>query len=176
LEAARTNVSARQGSSEAELFTLHCKTNRQAVVYSLCVDFEPVVGQRVPVWAAVVDKEKHRIRPPISQFMLPFKFPALNWENAEFRGVGLDRLPTILATGVDVEPTTAPIWVSTFEKAWEYGGLPKVVMAFDGSHLERLPDTSANSPYEVFARWIPGDPFDALLAVFVFKLEGTHCG
>jgi hypothetical protein len=177
------------------------------------VDFEPVAGQRAPVWTAVVDEKRHRNSPPIKQFELQIEFQAALNPHAEFRGVGLDRLPTILAKGVDVEPTTAPIYVSNLEKAWEYGGLPKVVMAFDGRHLQRtyrevisdapddeiarlmvdypnriesrdgkrlwltrLPETSADSSYEVnFARWIPGDPFDALLAVFVFKLEGTHC-
>lgn len=182
--------------------------------YSLCVEFNLVVAQPVPVWAAVVDEKKHRNRTPINQFDLYYSFLALNW-HTEFRGVGLERLPTILATGVDVEPTTAPIFVSDFDKAWEYGGLPKVVMAFDGRHLERTyreviisdtpadeiarlmvdyptriesldgerlwltrfpeMDTRANSSSEVeFARWIPGDPFNALLAVFVFLLEGTH--
>jgi hypothetical protein len=115
----------------------------------------------------------------------------------------------ILTTGVDVEPTTAPIFVSDFDKAWEYGGLPKVVMAFDGTHLQptcreiifsettddeitgfmgdyptriedrageriwltRFPrtDTRSSTPYEAeYARWIPGNPLEALLAVFVF--------
>jgi hypothetical protein len=113
---------------------------------------------------------------------------------------------------VDVEPTTAPIFVSDFDKAWEYGGWPKVVMAFDGMCLQRTyreivisettaeqitklmvdyptriddlagerlwltrfpqTDTRATSPYErEFARWIPGNPFDTLLTVFVFMPE-----
>lgn len=41
--------------------------------------------------------------------------------------------------------------------------------------LTRLPETDprAASAYEVeFARWIPGNPFDALRAVFVFMPEG----
>ena len=33
------------------------------------------------------------------------------------------------------EPTTAPIFVSAFNKAWEYGDWPEVVMGFDGVHL-----------------------------------------
>lgn len=45
-------------------------------------------------------------------------------------------MPTILATGIDVESTTAPIFVSDFNKAWEYGDWPKVIMVFDGMHLD----------------------------------------
>jgi hypothetical protein len=43
--------------------------------------------------------------------------------------------------------------------------------------LTRFPktDTRATSAYErEFARWIPGDPFVALLAVFVFVPEGDY--
>ena len=54
-----------------------------------------------------------------------------------FRAVALDRLPTVLAHGVDVAPTDDPLYVDDFEKAWEYSGLPKVVMAFVWEGLER---------------------------------------
>jgi hypothetical protein len=118
----------------------------------------------------------------------------------------------ILSTGVDVEPTTAPFFVTPhFDKAWEYGGWPKVIMALDPKQLEltyreipadtpadevarlmqdyparfesetgdsfwltRFPesDTGAGSAYERdYARWIPGNALQALLAVFVFKPE-----
>jgi hypothetical protein len=95
-----------------------------------------------------------------------------------------------------------------FEKSWEYGAWPKVIMALDGKQLERtyreIPadtpsdevarlmedcptriesetgeyawltrfaesNTRATCAYErLYARWVPGDPFDALIAVFVF--------
>ena len=180
--------------------------------YSQCVEFTLRADQPVPVWTAAVDAKTHQHHPPITQRALRESFDVLSWDT-EFRSVGLDRLPTILATGVDVEPTTAPIFVSDFDKAWEYGGWPKVAMAFDGMHLERTyreviisdtaadeinrlmvdyptriedlagerlwltrfseTDTRATSAYErEFARWIPGDPFGALLAVFVFMPEG----
>src|SRR5262245_53739929 len=54
-----------------------------------------------------------------------------------FRAVGIDRLAIVLAKGVDVEPTNATIFVDFFSKAWEYGGWPKVVLAFDPSRLDR---------------------------------------
>jgi hypothetical protein len=125
----------------------------------------------------------------------------------EYRGVELDRLPTILSTGIDVEPSDAVLYVSTLEKALEYGGLPKAVIVLDPDHLERtwrtLPADSAaeeveriqqtyptkltstdgtklwcsrlseddpriTTDYETaYARWIPGDPLEALQAVFV---------
>jgi hypothetical protein len=37
------------------------------------------------------------------------------------RGVGIDRLPVILSTGYDVEPTDAPFFTGPLEKALEYG-------------------------------------------------------
>ena len=159
----------------------------------------------------MVEAKAHRHHPPITERALCESFDVLS-RDTEFRGVALDRLPAILANGVDVEPVTAPIFVSEFSKAWEYGGWPKAVMAFSRMHLEctyreiiiadtdtdeitrlmvdyptriedqagerlwltRLPeaDARAASSYErEFARWIPGDPFDALLAVFVFMIE-----
>jgi hypothetical protein len=177
--------------------------------YSLSLEFKPLVDQPVPVWVATVGEKTHR--PPITELTLRKSFNMLS-KYVEFRGVEVGRLPTILATGVDVEPTTAPIFVSDLNKAWEYGDWPKVVMAYDGRCLEytyreitisetttdeiarlmmdyptkiespdgdrvwltRLPetDTRAATPYEAaFARWIPENPFDALLAVFVFIPE-----
>ena len=104
--------------------------------YSLCVEFKLLAAQPVQVWAAEVDAKTYRYDPPITERALRESFEVLSL-HAEFRGVGFDRLPTILATGVDVEPATAPIFVSGFNKAWEYGDWPKVVMAFDRRHLER---------------------------------------
>jgi hypothetical protein len=54
-----------------------------------------------------------------------------------FRGVSIDRLGGVLKTGVDVEPTDAVFWVNELQKALEYGGWPKVLMAFDSERLKR---------------------------------------
>lgn len=129
----------------------------------------------------------------------------------DYRGVEADRLSTILSAGIDVQPTDAVIYVSTLEKALEYGGLPKAVVALDPKRLERTwrevpadtePDELASiretyrtvltskdgnklwcsrlheadprvtTSYEVsYARWIPGDPFDALRAVLVLGTQ-----
>jgi hypothetical protein len=124
----------------------------------------------------------------------------------QFRAVSIDRLSTVLLRGIDVEPTNSVIWVNHLDKAMEYGGWPKLVMALDyrllkwtcveldanaseaeltsvrrdyptvlkdGSKLfcSRLKADAPqlNTPYEFdSARWIPGDPWEALKGVFVF--------
>lgn len=182
--------------------------------YIVGVEFTLLPGHRVPVWVTKVDAKTYKYDPYDPPFTGRALCKSLNVPHryVEFRGVELGRLPVILATGMDVEPTTAPIFVSDFDKAWEYGGWPKVVMAFDGNHLQpthreiivsdttadeitrlmadyptriedpagerlwltRFPetDTRAASQYEAeYARWIPANPFDALLAVFVFLPE-----
>lgn len=48
------------------------------------------------------------------------------------RGVPWDRLPVILATGCDVEPSDSPIFASCLEKALEYGHEgDQVIQVFD---------------------------------------------
>jgi hypothetical protein len=177
------------------------------------VEFKRLIAEQVPVWVASVDAEKHEYHPPLSERDLRESFDVLKGYLVEYRGVSLERLPIILATGVDVEPPTHPIFVcDDLDKAWEYGGLPKVVMAYDGMQLKStykqvvVADTTSDelaklmsdypthieSPagdriwftrfpghtrpgfaYErEYARWIPGDPFDALRAVFVFIPAG----
>ena len=53
------------------------------------------------------------------------------------RGVGADRLPQVLQTGVDVTPTDAPIWVHYVDKAVEYGEADKLVEVYDVGQLAR---------------------------------------
>lgn len=55
----------------------------------------------------------------------------------EFRATNLSRLPVVLATGVDVEPSTHHIYAADFEKAWEYGKFPKVIAAYRADRLDR---------------------------------------
>lgn len=54
-----------------------------------------------------------------------------------FRGVNIDRLPTVLAQGIDVTPTDAVIYAAEFDKAWEYADFPKVILALDPLKLDR---------------------------------------
>lgn len=52
-----------------------------------------------------------------------------------YRGLAAERLPSVLRNGVDVEPTDSVIYVEDFTKAWEYGGWPKLILAFHPGHL-----------------------------------------
>ena len=72
-----------------------------------------------------------------------------------FRGVGIDRWGHILSTGVDGYPTDSIIYADTIDKAWEYGGYPKVVLALNYQKLERRAET-------IYGWRIPGDPHAAL--------------
>lgn len=56
---------------------------------------------------------------------------------SEFRGVGLDRIEHVIKNGIDVVPSDAPFFAGAFDKALEYGGIPKVVMVLDPSCLDR---------------------------------------
>ena len=64
----------------------------------------------------------------------------------EYRGVKIERLPQILLTGVDVEPTDAPLFASDIDKAWEYPSMyePRVVYALRKSKMK--PSWSLLSP------------------------------
>jgi len=54
----------------------------------------------------------------------------------QYRGVALNRLPTILRTGVDTEPAHGVFWSSDrIGKALEYGGRDKVLLVFDPRRL-----------------------------------------
>jgi hypothetical protein len=128
-----------------------------------------------------------------------------------FRGVGLGRLKTVQSSGIDVEPSDSVIFAELFEKAWEYGGMPKVFLALDATKLKRtfVEVASTISPQELeslravfptmltsrdgtsiwlsklreddprlatnyeteYARWIQGDPRNALKAVFIFSRQ-----
>jgi hypothetical protein len=64
-----------------------------------------------------------------------------------FRGVSLDRFKVVLSTGIDVEPTNAIIYVDGFDKALEYGGWPKVVIALRTDQLDAtFREVAADTP------------------------------
>ncbi|WP_433287790.1 hypothetical protein ACQPZQ_34270 [Pseudonocardia sp. CA-142604] len=171
------------------------------------MEFLQIPGAAVSVWATTIDVDAHRRRPPFSRTDLWRTWPEL--AGAMFRGVSSDRLQTVLQTGVDVVPTNSVIYASDdFDKAWEYGDFPKVVLALDSRKvkpswqmipadtppvelaeigkvyptavpysngeslwLSRLPadDPRIATDYEAsYAFWIPGNPLEAVRAVFVF--------
>lgn len=79
----------------------------------------------VPIWAADAGPSDvpNQFEPPVLDLLV-------DHSGLVFRGVGLDRLPTILATGVDVSPTDSLIYCAEMDKANEYGDFPRVIMAF----------------------------------------------
>ena len=54
-----------------------------------------------------------------------------------FRGVEISRLPTVLKNGIDTEPPDAVFFADDFERAWKYGGWPKVLMALAPERMTR---------------------------------------
>lgn len=60
-------------------------------------------------------------------------------KSKEFRAVSpnLIRFYDILTNGVDVVPTSNCMYTGEITKAIEYGGCPKLMMAFDGNNLDR---------------------------------------
>ena len=168
------------------------------------MNFTAAMMKPFPLWVALVERDREI--DSINEVEVEM---ALGLVGSAFRSVSVDRLPAVLARGVDVEPTHAPMYVSHFlSKALEYGGLPKVVLAFDPDALdptfreipastpedevralaETFPsrrvsadgtklwltrldsdDPRAASPYEwEYARWIPGNPLEAIRAVLLF--------
>lgn len=92
------------------------------------VDHELIAEEPCPVWFTEWTPEPTWSRPPAAA--------TAHWAGLyrthgaiRFRATNLSRLPVVLATGVDVEPTTHHIYAAEFDKAWEYGKFPKVIAA-----------------------------------------------
>jgi len=92
----------------------------------------------VPIFIVVVSSTSDFIR--FSEIDLWQKFPDLFGNEILsylFRAVSTDRFSDILINGVDVLPTDAVIYADCLEKALEYGGWPKTVMAFDPQFMKK---------------------------------------
>lgn len=98
--------------------------------------------QGVPFYVLNLEKdgEEHQFV-TISEFDLVDTFPGFfslkEMVSLEYRAVSIDRFEYILNNGVDVNPTSAPIFCSNLEKAMEYGRWPKVVMGFDDKKMDK---------------------------------------
>lgn len=95
-----------------------------------------LMDKPVPVWIVPVPDGKSSMSPPFNdvEFLLTVD-PFLS--RCQYRAVSWERLQNILETGIDVIPTDSPIYVSNyFDKAWEYGEWPKVMMALDPTKLQ----------------------------------------
>ena len=95
-----------------------------------------VAGQPVPVWHFIAEAGFQRTK--LESVMLETIDKNLSVNLLiSCRGVGADRLPVILATGCDVEPTDAPLFVADLEKALEYGDEgDQVIQVFHHNCLE----------------------------------------
>ncbi len=82
-----------------------------------------------------------------------------------FRGVSWDRLAVVLSTGIDVEPPDATIYVDGFDKALEYGGWPKVIVALRNHCLD--------STFREIAATTPEEQLVDLQRVFGTKLQSA---
>ncbi len=110
--------------------------------------------QPKPVWVISM------ARPDLHQ-KIPFEWvklfltldPACDLINSHFRCVDVSRLQHVVLNGVDVWPVNREIYATHFfEKAWEYGGWPKVTLVFDSDQLERsFKEVPVNIDAEVLA-------------------------
>jgi hypothetical protein len=166
----------------------------------------------VPLWLITV-AEPPPFRPPFNHYRF-LKQIAPTLVPCQFRGVPFTRLETVLRTGIDVEPPDGVIFAEHFEKAWEYGSWPKLILALDRTtlsptchivprdtpqfqveELQRVFPTVLRSEQEEmlwmsrlradsgligteaeasYARWIPGDPKEALQLLMIFATSDTE--
>lgn len=91
----------------------------------------------VPFWSVAIRVAKNSFRPPFGEREL-FEKLGMRLLGSAFRAVGIECLQRILHKGIDVEPTDAVIFTDYFfDKAWEYGGWPKVMLVLEHSKLQR---------------------------------------
>src|SRR5262249_16276955 len=95
----------------------------------------PAGPARFPLWVIHLPVGGHHVQPPDMLIRLLYRLDK-RLHGCAFRGVGIDRLPTVLQNGIDAEPTTAPIFVDGFGKAWEYGDWPKIVLGLSWKFLD----------------------------------------
>lgn len=114
--------------------------------------------EKPPTWLIQVPNEGFDLRPSrdYQDFIMRLD-PMLMV--AKYRAVNFSRLSTVLKSGIDVEPTDSVIYADEFEKAWEYGAWPKVVLAFDCGRLQRtfreVPSDTSPDELAVLSRTFP---------------------
>ena len=93
------------------------------------------IQEQPPVWLIRLRDPVDALRPPVDFVDLRVLDPLL--PTSAFRGVSIDRLQNVLDNGIDVLPTDSVIYADSYSKAWEYGGMPKVVLALKWAGLDR---------------------------------------
>jgi hypothetical protein len=111
------------------------------------------------------DFDESDLEAPINEFELIGAVAELfgkerdEFRGCTFRGVSASRLPVVLRSGIDVEPTDSAIYAHYFDKAWEYGGFPKLVLALDMTGLDRtykeLPEDADGAEIEELRQTYP---------------------
>lgn len=92
-------------------------------------------GPVVPIWWVTECESRRQLGDALNDALYPgWSIGSESWPT--FRGVSLGRLPVVLRTGVDVQPSDARIYCSDFDKAWEYGGTsvgvgPRMIFALN---------------------------------------------
>lgn len=96
-----------------------------------------ITKQPVAVWLLTIHSQSGTHTPPFDWTNLIFKIDRALL-SCSFRGTNFARLPVVLQSGIDVEPTDAHFFVvNSFDKAWEYGAWPKLVLALETKELKR---------------------------------------
>jgi hypothetical protein len=92
-----------------------------------------------PVWLIELQETPKTSRLPFEPISLLVQLDeSKRLIGSSYRAVELKKLELILKTGVDMEPAGATIYTTGFfDKCWEYGEWPKVVMAFNKKLLDR---------------------------------------
>jgi hypothetical protein len=94
----------------------------------------------VPIWYIEMEPRANEMQPWFDyRSLLKSLNPnsPIEHRHCDYRAVSLDRLGTILKTGIDVEPSDSVIYTGPFDKAWEYGGWPKVILMLDWQVMEK---------------------------------------
>lgn len=99
-----------------------------------------------PIWQIYLREQAAWHRPEFDTWGLLQRLDA-ELLGCGFRAASIGRLPCVLRTGIDVEPPESVIYVDDFEKAWEYGDWPKLILALDWGCLKRtFLEVPANTP------------------------------
>lgn len=133
----------------------------------------------VPIWLVVGSDRPRSTDGPVSEVFgnlvkAEETFPT-------YRGVGISQLGRILQTGVDVEPTDAPIYAGDIDKAWEYPDWtsPRAVFALRATMLEpswrTLPVDAADGRVAAIREDYP-NRMDRQTDIWFSRFGDTHPG
>lgn len=123
---------------------------------------QKIVDKPVPIWLIEVSSGNHS-RAPDEMILTQFDDSLIGYA---YRGVAAKQLPLVYRNGIDVEPTNQVIYVAEFEKAWEYGDFPKLMLAFEWNKLSM-------TFCEVSAA-LPANEIDTLRQRFPTMLKSTN--